>query len=414
MNLIENFREGWRSIQSNMLRTILTALIIAIGITSLVGILTAIDGMQSSVNNSFADLGANTFDIVGPQPFRRRMDGRRFKEHPPINYRQAQQYKTEIKKAYSATVSISTTVGSIAQVKFKSKKTNPNTLVVGADESYLTIKGYKLLGGRDFSKNDLDNRLNVVIIGSEIAQTLFEGKLNPLQHEIVVMGNPYKVIGVLGKKGSLTGGGDDRVVIVPLNNGRALAANRQLTFNITTSVNSQDDQALILEEARGIMRRIRRDATGREDSFEIESADALAKNFEDITGYLRVGGFGIGIITLLGAAIALMNIMLVSVTERTREIGIRKSLGATPRLIRLQFLMEAIVVCLLGGIGGLALGIIVGNLIARVISENASFIVPWLWMLMGILVCVIVGIISGIYPAIKASRLDPIEALRYE
>ena len=138
------------------------------------------------------------------------------------------------------------------------------------------------------------------------------------------------------------------------------------------------------------------------------------KNFEEISGYLRVGGFGIGIITLLGAAIALMNIMLVSVTERTREIGIRKSLGATPRLIRLQFLMEAIVVCILGGIGGLILGIIVGNIIAKVISENASFIVPWFWMMMGILVCIVVGILSGIYPAIKASRLDPIEALRYE
>lgn len=202
--------------------------------------------------------------------------------------------------------------------------------------------------------------------------------------------------------------------MIPLENGRALAANRELTFDITTSVNSMEDQELIMEEARGIMRRVRKDPIGKPDSFEIESADALAKNFEEISGYLRVGGFGIGIITLLGAAIALMNIMLVSVTERTREIGIRKSLGATPRLIRLQFLMEAIVVCILGGIGGLILGIIVGNIIAKVISENASFIVPWFWMMMGILVCIVVGILSGIYPAIKASRLDPIEALRYE
>jgi putative ABC transport system permease protein len=414
MNLLENFREGLRSIQSNMLRTVLTALIIAIGITSLVGILTAIDGMQSSVNNSFADLGANTFDIRGPQPFRRRNSGVKFKDYPPITYRQANQYKREIRDTYNAQVSISSNVRGAVQVKYHSIKTNPNTRVVGIDDNFMVIKGYKLLDGRNFSQTDLDNGLNVVIIGSEVAQKLFEGKINPINQEIVIMGNQYKVVGVLDKKGSLTGGGDDRVLLVPLENGRALAANRELTFDITTSVNSMEDQELITEEARGIMRRVRKDIIGKADSFEIESADALAKNFEEITGYLRIGGFGIGLITLLGAAIALMNIMLVSVTERTREIGIRKSLGATPRLIRLQFLIEAIVVCILGGIGGLILGIVVGNVIAKVISSNASFIVPWFWMLMGILVCVVVGIISGIYPAIKASRLDPIEALRYE
>ncbi len=414
MNLLENIREGLRSIQSNMLRTVLTALIIAIGITSLVGILTAIDGMQSSVNNSFADLGANTFDIMGPRPFRRRSAGRSEKDFPPINYRQAQQYKREIRDTYNATVSISSNVGGAVQVKYRSQKTNPNTRIVGIDDNYMAIKGYKLLSGRNLSTTDLENGLNVVIIGSEIAQKLFEGKIDPVNQEIIVRGNQYKVVGVLDKKGSLTGGGDDRILLVPLENGRALAANRQLTFDITTSVDSGEDQELIIEEARGIMRRIRKDRIGKQDSFEIESADAIAKNFADVSGYLRIGGFGIGIITLLGAAIALMNIMLVSVTERTREIGIRKSLGATPRLIRLQFLIEAIVVCILGGIGGLILGIGIGNLIAKIISENASFIVPWFWMMMGILVCIVVGILSGIYPAIKASRLDPIEALRYE
>lgn len=414
MNFLENIREGLRSIQSNMLRTVLTALIIAIGITSLVGILTAIDGMQSSVNNSFADLGANTFDIRGPQPFRRRFGGRRYKDYPAIDYRQANQYKKVITNTYNATVSISSRVGGAVQVKFRSKKTNPNTLIMGADDNYLNIKGYKIATGRNLSQTDLDNALNVALIGTEVATTLFEKKTNPINQEIVVMGNQYKIVGVLDKKGSLTGGGDDRVIVIPLENGRALAANRELTFDITTSINSANDQDLIMEEARGIMRRVRKDANGEDDSFEIERADALAKDFEDITGYLRVGGFGIGIITLLGAAIALMNIMLVSVTERTREIGIRKSLGATSKVIRIQFLIEAIIVCVLGGIGGLIMGIGVGNLIAKVISETASFIIPWTWMALGILVCIVVGVVSGIYPAIKASRLDPIEALRYE
>lgn len=193
-----------------------------------------------------------------------------------------------------------------------------------------------------------------------------------------------------------------------------MAANRTLTYNITASAPNAGDGDLIVEEARGIMRRIRNDELGKEDSFTIDRADAMVKDFDNITGYLRIGGFVIGTVTLLGASIALMNIMLVSVTERTREIGIRKSLGATPRVIRMQFLIEAIVVCVLGGIGGLVLGIIVGNSITGLISENSSFVVPWLWMAVGIAICVMVGVLSGIYPAIKASRLDPIEALRYE
>ncbi|GAB3921608.1 ABC transporter permease [Larkinella terrae] len=412
MNLLENIREGIRSIISNRLRTILTSLIIAIGITSLVGILTAIDGLQSSVDNSFAGLGANTFDIQGPQMYRR-FGGRSEKRVPPIDYHQAMTFKRRFQQG--ANIAVYASVTGAAQVKYASKKTNPNVQLIGVDDNYLEIKAIKLQSGRNFSQTDLENSLNVTIIGSEIATTLFERNINPLNKEINILGGKFKVIGVLEKKGGFSGGGDDRQALVPLENARAMAANRTLTFDITGSVPNMGDAEMAVAEARGLMRQIRRDPLGRPDSFEIKRADELAKDFENITGYLRIGGFGIGFITLLGASIALMNIMLVSVTERTREIGIRKSLGATPKRIREQFLIEAIVICIMGGLGGIVLGIGIGNLISTIVSQgNGQFVVPWFWMAIGILVCVTVGLFSGIYPAFKASRLDPIEALRYE
>jgi putative ABC transport system permease protein len=166
-------------------------------------------------------------------------------------------------------------------------------------------------------------------------------------------------------------------------------------------------------EATGLLRKIRNDQIGKPNSFEIEKSETLAQEMESITSGLRFGGFGVGFITLLGASIALMNIMLVSVTERTREVGVRKALGATPLRIRQQFVIEAIVVCLLGGIGGVILGILIGNLISKGIGID-TFVVPWTWMMVGMMICVAVGLLSGYYPAYKASKLDPIESLRFE
>jgi len=412
MNLIENVYEGLRAIKANMLRTVLTALIIAIGITSLVGILTAIQGLRSTVDSNFAALGANSFDIKGTRPWGRRNGGQNEKVYPPVEYRQAVRYKQEFK--YPATVSITTMVTNSAEAKYGSTKTNPNVRVVGGDDAYLMIKGLNLMNGRNFSSIELQNATNVVIIGSELVETLFPNK-EPLNELVSVMGEKYKVIGVLEKKGnSMGGGGVDRTFLVPLEVARRLSANRKITYDITTLLIQSTDFSMAMGEATGLMRQIRQDRLGQADSFEITKSDSLTEELNSITGNLQIGGFIVGFITLLGASIGLMNIMLVSVTERTREIGIRKALGATPTRIRQQFLIEALVVCQLGGVAGVFLGILIGNLISSLIADGGAMVIPWLWMGVGLLVCVIVGLLSGYYPAWKASQLDPIEALRFE
>lgn len=412
MNIKENIAEGLRSIKGNLLRTILTALIISLGITSLVGILTAIDGIQSSVDNSFSGLGANSFDIRNRPANQIRREGQKEKRFKNIDYRQAVRYKSLF--STKGKVSLKTNVSNNAIAKYLSKKTNPNTRLIGIDDNFIELKGYKIGGGRNFSTNEFNNAINVCLLGVDVIDQLIE-KGSPINQEILVNGIKLKVIGILAKKGNMMGGGDDRVIMVPLETGRKMAVGRNLTFDITTSSTKVNNLDNFMEEARGVMRKVRMDPITADDSFSLDRSDSIAKSFESITSSLQLGGFVIGFITLLGASIALMNIMMVSVSERTREIGIRKSLGATPYRILQQFLIEAIVICLIGGIGGIILAIPIGNLIAQGISSGAaSFIIPWLWMTVGIIICVLVGLFSGIYPAFKASKLDPVDALRYE
>ncbi|GCC51348.1 peptide ABC transporter permease [Chryseotalea sanaruensis] len=410
MNLLENIKEGLRSIKANMLRSVLTSLIVAIGITSLVGILTAIDGIEYSVNSSLSSLGVNTFDITSKRNRGSSAQGISEKRYPQLTFSQTVRFASDFRS--EATICLAADVTGIAEVKYLSKKTNPNVQVKGVNEEFFALKGADIEKGRNFSRIEMEYGSQVTVIGFKVAKTLFENQ-DPIGKEISFLGTKLRVIGVMKEKGDISDDNYDNMVTVPLIKANQMGKGRQLWYEISVGISDPTKMDYAMGEATGIMRSIRRDEIGKPNSFDLERSESLAEELESITSALRIGGFGVGFITLLGASIALMNIMLVSVTERTREVGVRKALGATPLRIRQQFVIEAIVVCLLGGIAGIILGILIGNGISSLIGID-KFVVPWLWMFMGMLICVGVGLLSGYYPAHKASKLDPIESLRFE
>ena len=411
MDLFENIKEGLRSVQANMLRSVLTALIVAIGIMSLVGILTAIDGIEASVTSSLSSLGANTFDITSKDDHDGNQEGMKEKQYPPITYNQVQDFVERYN--YPSSVALYALLTPVAEISHKSLKTNPNIRVRGLNTEYFTIRGLDVEQGRNFSPIEIQFGTRVAIIGKKIQTSIYDDSEDPVGSTINFMGTRFKVIGVLKERGSINGDSFDNAVYIPIGVANQMAQGRGLEYRLTIGVKEVGRMEMAMGEATGLMRQIRSDDVGNENSFDLEKSETLAQQMQTIIGYLQTGGFGVGFITLLGASIALMNIMLVSVTERTREVGVRKALGATPLRIRQQFIIEAIVVCVLGGLVGIVLGILIGNLIARAMSIDI-FIIPWLWMFVGFVICVVVGLLSGYYPAFKASKLDPIDSLRFE
>jgi putative ABC transport system permease protein len=410
MTYTENVRLAMQSIKSNRLRTMLTALIIAIGLTALVGILTTLDAVKKSMTDAFSSMGANSFTIRNRGTgIRIGGPGQRPKPFASLRYEQVLAFKDQLNTP--ATVSVTLRASGGATAKYNSVKTNPNINVVAIDENGLQAQGLDLALGRNLSKAEITTGSNNCIIGNELSTTLFK-KESPLDKVITVGNNRLKVVGVLATKGSSLGNNSDRAVFVPLLKGKQINTNSDPSYTITVMVPNNDLMDNIIGEATAEFRNIRKLKIKQPNNFEITKSDAVAQTLFENLAFIAIGGVAIGAITLIGASIGLMNIMLVSVTERTREIGVRKAIGANPSTIRKQFLIEAVVICLLGGALGILLGIGLGNAIS--LMMGGAFIVPWLFIIGGFALCVLVGVISGYYPAKKASKLDPVEALRYE
>lgn len=410
--LAENIKIALDSVRSHLLRTILTILIIAFGITALVGILTAIDSIKLSLTSNFSSMGASTFTIrdresrihVGKK-------GRQHQKYKRISFDEAMRFKSDFH--YPAIVSVYSYASRMSTVKFENEKTNPNIGVIGTDENYLETSGNMVEKGRNFNHNEVISGANVVIIGKELSRTLFKKKNESTVEKIITIGaNKYRVIGVLKEKGSSMGFSGDKNCILPVNNTRQYFSRPDLSYNISVMVKNPLQLDDAFGEATGFFRTIRGLKPGQENNFDVAKSDRISQLLIDNMKNVTLAATIIGLITLIGAAIGLMNIMLVSVSERTREIGTRKAIGATSSVIKNQFLIEAVVISQMGGIFGILLGILAGNITSLLMGSR--FIIPWGWMLMGIVLCFIVGVVSGLYPAVRASRLDPIEALRYE
>src|SRR5665213_630270 len=426
MKLKDSLSLAFRTVISNKLRTGITVAIIAFGIMALIGIITAIASMNQSLSENFATMGANSFSIQY-RDFSLRMGGgggsrvkktdsrtlkqKKSNEKKIITYQQAKLFKERY--TFPARVSISLPGPNSIIVQANDVKTNPNISMTGGDENYLIQNGYTLGGGRNFNKLDVESGRSICILGNSVAKKLYgDNTLKAIDQTIKSDGVNYRVIGVLKDKGSSAFFNADNIVLTTYNNIRRLFPTDGTSYNIGIMVNDLTQMDAAIAEAKGTVRPIRCLAIDQANNFYIDKIDIIAEVFKTALGSIGLAAAFIGGITLLGAAIGLMNIMLVAVRERTREIGLIKALGGKSKSIRAQFLFESIFISLIGAVLGIILGVIVGNVVGLFL--NTGFAVPWVWMFIGIIVCTAVGLFAGLYPAFKASRLDPIVALRYE
>jgi len=409
--LKENIRIAFDSIKSQLLRAILTIIIIAIGIMALVGILSGVSALENTISSDLSSMGANTFNIQRYQFNTQRQSGKeRQKINPIISYREVKAFKEQYNFPYTKT-SISFYGTTTAEVKYENEKTDPEVQVLGINENFIQNSGLELESGRGLNYFDVVNSNSVCVIGSDLKKALLDN-VNPINKIISVRGSKFKVVGVLKAKGSTFGNNQDFRMLIPLQKARTIFTSPNINYSLSVKVDKKDMLDGAQDEAVLTFRNIRGLNPIEENNFGIVRSDDLLNRLSSSTDVLEMAAWIISIITIFGSSIALMNIMLVSVTERTREIGLRKALGAKRKTIAIQFFIETIIVGQLGGILGIILGILIGMLFSNILK--LEFTTPWFAMFWATMIAFIVAIISGLYPATKASKLDPVESLRYE
>ncbi len=428
MQFADIFSLAFRTIRGNKLRTGLTVSIIAFGIMALIGIITAIQAMNQKLTESFSTMGANGFTIRYKQrniqfgqgggrnnsEMKLSQKGKR-KERTSnldkkITIQQAELFVDSFQ--FPSTIGIGISGGRNSIISYETRKTSPNIFLLGGDENYLALNGFAVEVGRNFNRLDIQSGRNVCLLGYDVANKLFKQGLQGSVNKIVRINSiPYRVLGVLESRGSSFGFSRDNVVLTTYTNMQR-NFNPGGSYNIAIQASDINQVPAAMGEAEGLFRSIRRLNTTEQSNFVLDRADSVAEKAMNSLGFLTISATVIGLITLIGAAIGLMNIMLVSVSERTREVGLIKAIGGKRRSVSRQFLLEAIIISILGAFFGIILGVAVGNLFSFVLKTG--FVVPWNWVFYGIVICTGVGLAAGIYPARKAGKLNPIEALRYE